>query len=228
MTRIIILLLIFISFIGNSQTLKPTETKALLNILVTDLDGFPRNSEVVIAEDITSHKEYSAKTKEDGKCGILVPKGKIYKIKYLDLIEKTNYSNFTVPNKFGLMSFNIQIKFEPSKKMDIKGIEFKKASSNLTMQSTNILDTIADVLKTKKLKIEIASHTDNLLSKDEALNLTEKRALVIKEYLVQKGVSETKLLTKGIGYNEPITDNKTEMSRKKNNRIEFRIKQQYF
>jgi len=228
MRKTIALLFVFISFLGYSQTLKPTETKALLNFLVTDLDGFPRNSETVIAEDITSHIEYTAKTNEDGKCGILVPKGKKYKIKYLDLIEKTNYSDFNVPNKFGLMSFNIQIKFEPSKKMDVKGIEFKDGTYNLTMNATNVLDTIAEVLKNKKLKIEIVSHTDNLLSKEEALKLTQNRVKTIKNYLIEKGVKESKLQTKGIGSAEPINDNKTIEARKKNNRIEFRIKQQYF
>ena len=228
MNKIIALLLVLISFTGYNQTLKPTETKALLNFLVTDLDGFPRNKETVIAEDITSHIEYTAITNESGKCGILVPKGKKYKIKYLDLIEKTNYSNFSVPNKFGLMSFNIQIKFEPSKKIDVKGIEFKQGTANLTMKATDYLDSISNILKTNKLKIEIVSHTDNKLSKQEALKLTQNRVKVIKNYLIEKGVNKTKLLTKGVGSTEPITDNKTPEARKKNNRIEFRIKQQYF
>ena len=228
MNKTIALFFILLSFAGYNQTLKPTETKALLNFLVTDLDGFPKNKETVIAEDITSHIEYSAITNESGKCGILVPKGKKYKIKYLDLIEKTNYSDFSVPNKFGLMSFNIQIKFEPSKKMDVKGIEFKESTANLTMKATDYLDSISDILKNNKLKIEIVSHTDNLLSKEEALKLTQNRVKTIKDYLVEKGVKETKLQTKGLGLTEPITDNKTPEARKKNNRIEFRIKQQYF
>ena len=228
MNKTIALFFILLSFTGYNQTLKPTETKALLNFLVTDLDGFPKNKETVIAEDITSHIEYSAITNESGKCGILVPKGKKYKIKYLDLIEKTNYSDFSVPNKFGLMSFNIQIKFEPSKKMDVKGIEFKDGTANLTMKATDYLDSISDILKNNKLKIEIVSHTDNMLSKEEALKLTQDRVETIKNYLVEKGVKESKLQTKGLGLTEPITNNKTPEARKKNNRIEFRIKQQYF
>jgi len=228
MNKTIALFFILLSFTGYNQTLKPTETKALLNFLVTDLDGFPKNKETVIAEDITSNIEYSAITNESGKCGILVPKGKKYKIKYLDLIEKTNYSDFSVPNKFGLMSFNIQIKFEPSKKMDVKGIEFKDGTANLTMKATDYLDSISDILKNNKLKIEIVSHTDNMLSKEEALKLTQDRVKTIKNYLVEKGVKESKLQTKGLGLTEPITNNKTPEARKKNNRIEFRIKQQYF
>ena len=228
MKKTIALLLIFLSFWGYSQTLKPTETKALLNILVTDLDGFPRNKELVIAEDVISQTEYTARTEENGRCGILVPKGKKYKIKYIDLIEKTNYSDFDVPSKFGLMSFNIQIKFEPSKKMDVKGVDFKKNTANLTMQATDVLDTIAEILKNNKLKIEIVSHTDNSLSKEEALKLTLKRANVIKDYFVSKGVAKSKLMVKGVGFSEPVNDNKTIESKSKNNRIEFRIKQQYF
>ncbi len=228
MNKTIALFLVLLSFYGYNQTLKPTETKALLNFLVTDLDGFPKNKETVIAEDITSHIEYSAITNESGKCGILVPKGKKYTIKYLDLIEKTNYSDFSVPNKFGLMSFNIQIKFEPSKKMNVKGIEFKEGTGNLTMKATYYLDSISDILKNNKLRIEIVSHTDNTLNKEEALKLTQSRVKTIKNYLIEKGVTESKLQTKGLGLSEPITDNKTPEARKKNNRIEFRIKQQYF
>jgi outer membrane protein OmpA-like peptidoglycan-associated protein len=222
------IILLFISITLFSQELKPTETKALLNFLVTDLDGFPKNKEIVIAVDVTSNIEYTAQTNEDGKCGILVPKGRRYKIKYLDLIEKTNYSDFDVPNKFGLMSFNIQIKFEPSSKINIDEIEFKENSTNLTLKATDKLDTVANILLTKKIKIEIAAHTDNLLNQENALKLTQDRADVIKNYLISKGVETSKLESKGYGFSEPINDNKTSESRKKNNRIELRIKQQYF
>ena len=144
MKTIILFLLSIFSLFANSQELKPSETKALLNFMVTDMEGFPRKNETVIVKDLTKNIEYSAVTNEDGRCGILVPKGRKYKVKYVDLTEKTDYSDFDVPNKFGLMSFNIQIKFEPSKKIEVKGVDFENGTSILTMDAKNQLDTVAE------------------------------------------------------------------------------------
>jgi len=224
----VLFLLSIISFFSFSQELKPTETKALLNFMVTDMDGFPRKNETVIVKDVIHDKEYSAVTNEDGRCGILVPKGNKYKVKYVDLTEKTDYSDFDVPNKFGLMSFNIQIKFEPSRKIEVKGVEFEKGTSNLTTEAKLRLDTVADYLNTRKVKIEIACHSDNTLSEEESKQLTQKQADIIKEYLIAKGVKADNMTAKGYGSSEQISDNNTEEAKAKNNRVEFRIKKLYF
>ena len=228
MKKTITLILMLISFFSFSQELKPTETKALLNFMVTDMDGFPRKNETVIVKNLVDNIEYSAVSNEDGRCGILVPKGKKYKVKYVDLTEKTDYSDFDVPNKFGLMSFNIQIKFEPSRKIEVKGVEFDKGTSTLTNNAKLRLDTVADYLNTRKVKIEIACHSDNTLSKEESLTLTQKQADVIKEYLISKGVKADDMTAKGYGSTEQVSDNNTEEGKAKNNRVEFRIKKLYF
>lgn len=224
----VLILLSIISFFSFSQELKPTETKALLNFMVTDMEGFPRKNETVIVKDLTKSIEYSAVTNEDGRCGILVPKGKKYKVKYVDLTEKTDYSDFDVPNKFGLMSFNIQIKFEPSKKIEIKGVDFEKTTSILTSDAKLRLDTVADFLNTRKVKIEIACHSDNTLNEKESMQLTQKQADVVKEYLISKGVKAENMTAKAYGSTEQISDNNTAEGKAKNNRVEFRIKKLYF
>ena len=207
-----------------SQNLKPTETKALLNFLVTDIDGFPRNHETIIAKSIPDGNTYTCVSDENGRCSILVPKGKNYKIQYYDLIEKTNYSDFEVPNKFGLMSFNIRIKFSQSKMLEAKGVNFKEKTAALTLKATEKLDSIAEIIKHKKIKLEIAAHTDNSLPENDAIELTKQRAEKVKEYLVSKGVKKEKLYCKAYGSSEPIADNNTTKGKLKNNRIEFRIK----
>jgi len=224
----LLFLLSIISFFSFSQELKPTETKALLNFMVTDMDGFPKKNETVIVKDIIHDIEFSAITNEDGRCGILVPKGNKYKVKYVDLTEKTDYSDFDVPNKFGLMSFNIQIKFEPSRKIEVKGVEFEKGTSVLTNEAKLRLDTVADYLNTRKVKIEIACHSDNTLSEDESMQLTQKQADTIREYLIAKAVKADNMTAKGYGSTEQISDNNTEEGKSKNNRVEFRIKKLYF
>ena len=224
----IISLLSILSFIANSQDLKPTEKKALLNFMVTDMDGFPRKNETVIVKDITRNLEYSAVTNEGGRCGVLVPKGSKYKIKYVDLTEKTDYSDFDVPNEFGLMSFNIQIKFEPSKQIEIDGVSFEKGTSVLTADSKTRLDTVAEFLNTRKVKIEIACHSDNTLSVEESKSLTLKQANVVRDYLLSKNVKADNLTAKGYGSIEQISDNNTEAGKAKNNRVEFRVKKLYY
>jgi len=76
--------------------------------------------------------------------------------------------------------------------------------------------------KNPKEIVEIGGHTDNLGSKEYNVNLSSKRAEVIKKYLIDKGVSETQLQTKAYWYSQPVADNSTEEGRAKNRRVSFK------
>jgi peptidoglycan-associated lipoprotein len=71
-------------------------------------------------------------------------------------------------------------------------------------------------------EVELGGHTDNVASKEYNLPLSEKRAVAIKEYLVKKGIAESRIQTKGYWYSQPAADNSAEEGRAKNRRVTFK------
>ena len=86
------------------------------------------------------------------------------------------------------------------------------------------MDNAANVLsKIPNVNIEIQGHTDSDGNDQYNQVLSEKRAISVKNYLVQKGISVDRLTTAGFGETQPISDNSTPEGKAKNRRIEFQI-----
>ena len=66
-------------------------------------------------------------------------------------------------------------------------------------------------------------HTDK--TGNEAINarLSETRAKAVMDYLVKKGIEQSRLEYKGYGSQQAIADNATPQGRAKNRRVEFKI-----
>ena len=87
------------------------------------------------------------------------------------------------------------------------------------------LDELAEVLKKKSTwKLDISGHTDNVGDDDKNMLLSKKRAESLKNYLVSKGIDASRLNTFYYGETKPIADNNTPEGRKKNRRVEMKIK----
>jgi len=87
-----------------------------------------------------------------------------------------------------------------------------------------VLDRAVDVLREfEAIRIEISGHTDSTGSPEYNRDLSLRRSNSVKRYLVEHGVSESRIETRGAGPDEPIDTNKTAAGRAKNRRIEFTI-----
>jgi len=83
--------------------------------------------------------------------------------------------------------------------------------------------------KTKKifaaepqLKVIVEGHTDAIGTQAYNQNLSERRAMAVKKYLVEKlGIADYRLKTIGYGEIRPAYSNETSASRAKNRRVEF-------
>ncbi len=88
----------------------------------------------------------------------------------------------------------------------------------------NILEPFADRLSSDTtLQLKITGHTD--AEGDEKYNmiLSQNRADAVKEYFVNHGVTETRIVTVGYGESSPINSNETEEGRTHNRRAEIYI-----
>ena len=105
-------------------------------------------------------------------------------------------------------------------------------SAKLTPASEKIIDDyLVKLMKDKPgLRIEIASHTDSRGNDDYNMALSQQRAQSVVNYLVEKGISRDRLVSKG--YGETRLKNRcangvncTEEEHQQNRRTEFRILQ---
>src|SRR5207247_937978 len=72
------------------------------------------------------------------------------------------------------------------------------------------------------VNIEIGVYTDNKGSAAAKRQLSQRRAEVIREWLVQHGIDKSRISIKGYGATNFIADNDTEEGREKNNRVEVK------
>jgi OmpA-OmpF porin, OOP family len=73
------------------------------------------------------------------------------------------------------------------------------------------------------VRIEISGHTDNTGTRQYNLELSQKRANAVFDFLVENGISPKRVISKGYGPDRPVMDNSTEQGKKFNRRIEFAI-----
>jgi outer membrane protein OmpA-like peptidoglycan-associated protein len=109
-------------------------------------------------------------------------------------------------------------------KVDLKSIQFQTGTDKLVETDTKYIDRILDYFKSlPTVLLVIEGHTDNVGNKKSNQALSEKRALAVKNYLVQKGVSAGRIKTAGFGPTQPIASNDTDEGRKQNRRVELKF-----
>jgi OOP family OmpA-OmpF porin len=85
------------------------------------------------------------------------------------------------------------------------------------------LNDVATRVKASGEQIILTGHTDNVGSDDSNLALGQKRANIVKNYLIQKGISTNKINASSQGEKSPIAENTSEGGRTKNRRTELQI-----
>ena len=109
-------------------------------------------------------------------------------------------------------------------KLMFSNVAFATDSVELTANSTNILDETADILQSHpEVKLEVAGYADSRGPRKYNMDLSQRRAEAVRDYLVGKGVSADRLMTKGYGSDNPVADNTTPEGRADNRRVEMHI-----
>lgn len=194
---------------------KDANTKQLLsaNYVVVDLDS--------------KQEAYKGNT-PTGNFFVSIEANKNYALQ----IQKNNYLFYSQNINLKEISsqqkpYELEILLQPiasNNKITLNNVFFDFDKSELNAVSFLELDKVVELLqKNPTLKIEIAGHTDNKGDKKYNQILSQKRAESVVNYLVQKGITATRLTAKGYGDIMPVVPNDTEENKTKNRRTELKI-----
>jgi outer membrane protein OmpA-like peptidoglycan-associated protein len=102
-------------------------------------------------------------------------------------------------------------------------IYFETGSDKLKLISNSQLDDLVIILnRYSGVSLTIEGHTDNVGDDTSNQELSQKRTLSVKSYLVSKGVPEARLTAIGYGETKPVADNKIASGKAKNRRVELK------
>ncbi|SHE68315.1 Thrombospondin type 3 repeat-containing protein [Psychroflexus salarius] len=105
-----------------------------------------------------------------------------------------------------------------------KTINFATGKTTITKQSEEALTAILAILdEYPNAKFTVEGHTDSVGSAKNNMELSEARALSVKNYLVENGVDAFRLSSKGYGETQPVSSNNTRKGRAENRRVEINL-----
>jgi OOP family OmpA-OmpF porin len=102
----------------------------------------------------------------------------------------------------------------------LEGVTFELNSAELTADSRPVLVRVAaDLAKYPKLRIEVRGHTDGSGSDRYNMQLSQRRATAVRDYLISQGVAPGQLEARGYGESMLIADDRTAEGRARNRRV---------
>lgn len=111
---------------------------------------------------------------------------------------------------------------DPPRPVVLSGVYFDTASTVLRIESSTTLENLLQSLKDDPaLRVEIQGHTDDTGTADHNVDLSDKRAASVAQWLIGRGIADDRLTSKGYGATRPIADNRTVEGRAKNRRVQF-------
>ncbi|MDR1679792.1 MAG: OmpA family protein [Prevotellaceae bacterium] len=212
------------------SSMRPNQV-ATLSGKITDSKGKALDVEIIWEDLETGAIIGQARTNpQTGEYFVVLPLGKIYGY----YIDHANY--FPSSGNADLRHLNEATKKQNDIKLvamqemttqslavSLNNLFFNTNESVILPYSISELKRTAAILKSRKLKVEISGHTDNVGDAAKNQTLSENRAQAVRNFLISEGVNAELLTTKGYGATKPIADNNSDAGRAKNRRVELKI-----
>lgn len=188
---------------------------------------------VVVTDPATGKALDTVKTRPDGSFTLLIPVT-MKKIDYHVLGEKLFpntrsafldevLKNPAFTDKAEVITLDDMLK--GNKIATLNDINFDFGKSVIKEESFLNLERVYTFFQNNTWAIEISGHTDNKGTPEYNKKLSRERAEAVKKFLVNKGITESRIKTQGLGAEKPVAENETEEGRALNRRVEFRIVQ---
>lgn len=224
------------SEIAVEQKIETTDTVKIRKVRLTILKGTitdaiseePIEAEIEIVDnekdEIINTLNSNSKT---GKYLVSLPSGKNYGIavKAEDYLFYSENINIPFSASYQEVIKDIVLsKVSVGSKIILKNIFFDYDKASIKPESYPELNRLVKLLEAyPNMQIEIGGHTDNHGSLAYNTSLSENRAKSVVDYLIEKGISKTRLEYKGYAFTQPIADNDTDEGRQQNRRVEFKV-----
>lgn len=177
---------------------------------VTDIETGLAVSAAVSVSDVPA----TVLTGSDGLYSVTVPEGD-----WTVTATADGYLGATAPAAVAsgeavTVDFKLQsVSFEP--------VYFDVNVYSIKSEYTGLLDEIAAEIIANDLVVQICGHADSDYTPEFNITLSENRAKVIYDYLVDHGVSAGSLSTIGYGEDRPAVPNTSDANKALNRRVEF-------
>ncbi len=164
---------------------------------------------------------------EDGAYKIVLPVGNLYgflaKSKgYISVFENEDFSDVTEYKEMTKDLFLVPI--EVGQIVQLNNLFFVQSKSDILPESEKELDRLyALLVENPDMEIELKGHTDNQGYFKANMELSEKRAEAVMNYLMDRGISKKRISSKGYGPTQPLYPNTSLEMRAKNRRVEVEI-----
>jgi outer membrane protein OmpA-like peptidoglycan-associated protein len=197
--------------------------------VIDEVDGKPLQAQIILVDNKMNKLLTRAHTNpKTGVFIIVIPHGGNYGVSASCDGYLFNSMNFDVPAFAESQTIETAIlmsRAEVGSKSTLKNIFFDTGQSMLKNESTGELDRLVDLLeRNPRLRVQINGHTDS--NGDNATNkaLSLKRAQSVVDYLIKKGIVDSRLKAVGYGEERPIVSNDDEQEgREINRRTEIEV-----
>lgn len=104
------------------------------------------------------------------------------------------------------------------------GVYFATNKYDINTASQETLDKLVGVFKEyPETNIMVVGHTDSSGADEYNLTLSKNRATAVSNYLINNGISSSRITTHWFGEAQPISDNTTPEGRAKNRRVNIAV-----
>ena len=200
---------------------------------VTDPNGNTVDNVQIRWNDVIQKKEVG-QAKSDPQTGtyfIVLPAGQLYgyfaekegymgRSEEVDLRDKSTFSQYTVD----IMMYPVDQIKEEMLSIRLNNVFFDFDQWDLKPESHMELDRWVVFLNNHPdITAQIHGHTDSVGPDAYNMELSNKRAGAVVNYLVAKGIAKNRLIGKGFGESMPLADNSDSDGRRLNRRVEIQF-----
>jgi len=217
-----------IFYIDLPENVRPEPVSYLKGTVIAKNTGKPLKSAFELTDLTNKQVVIASQTGTDGGFFVCLPSGCSYGLNVTADGYMMYSENFDFEDGYSSAEPYLKtIKLNNIRKgefMRMYNVFYDTDSWKLLESSAPELENLMEFLTVNStVVVEVGGHTDSDGTVEHNNVLSERRALSVKEYLVKRGISATRIFSHGYGESSPVSDNETPAGKRLNRRTEITI-----